>query len=370
MQSANRLVIDLSAVDEEVDLGIMSNAVPATPRRLASVADSQFSEVAESPGRRAAKARLMKMFLPRLFTATVELQTHLFNYVDDEGWHLEHQSFGLAFNTYKDNYVSSGDEYIIQDAVLNRLGAPAGTSSFHTMSKVLTAANITALLDEITFHRNEQQLLLVLQRLDQVFPLHFMPIRKPGQPEWMPMDESFEQALRIRTQLLVATLRKFQGEDYDHFTFVGNIFCADGSVNHDLQEILFDNEASLKFRPMAAIDLNEPHMGGFRELYLGRLRDICAILLADNDSTYLMQLEDQYPFDSFIDGLKGWLNSSFAKIRASTHPQKTATSLASFEEPRSSGFQPESSLRSGVDIQSTDDINMYVNPLSVIPITN
>lgn len=310
----------------------------------------------------------MKTLLQRLFSASDDLRNHLLNpRGGDETWEVELESYRQAFATYQANYADA-DNFIDPTYVLSRLGAPEGSPVWYTASKVVSAANIAVLLDDLTtLHPDAEDILNCLQRWDQIFPLYFFPEKESGQPDWMTSQDSFDHALQIRTQLLISTLRKFDGPEYDPFTLVANIFCSHGTRPDEVRKFLNGDDGSLQLKSLAGIDLNGEEDDWLRERYVSQLQSLC-FLLADEKGVpnNLAQLRADHPFNPFADGLGHWAHTCFEEIKAAMQAAPSSALFGSAGQGSVGGSQFDSQGISQPIVRAPPGQAAYVLPFRLL----
>lgn len=306
------------------------------------------------------------MLLQRLFTASDDLRNHLLSVSDDETWEVELESYQQAFATYQANYAES-DNFIDPAYVLSRLGTPEGSHVWYTASKVVSAANVASLLDDLAaIDAEAEDTLHYLQRWDQIFPRFFFPRIEPGQPDWMASHNTFEHALQIRTQLLIATLLKFDGPEFDPFTLVANIFCGDGTSPDDVRKFLDRDDGSIRLKSLAGIDFDGPQDDWLRGRYSSQLQSLCFLLSDEAGMPNLAPLKENHPFNSFADGLRHWAHSCFEEIKAAMQPLHPSAMFTTPEAPSVGGSQFNSDAVSQPIIRAPPGPVAYVLSLSVV----
>lgn len=291
------------------------------------------SEDTDTPAKKLARSRLMKTLLQRLFTASDDLRNHLVTVSDDETWQVELESYEQAFSTYQGNYAES-DNFIDPTYVLSRLGASAGSHAWITASKVISAANLASfLVDLADIDPETDDTLHCLQRWDQIFPQLFFPSKEPGRPDWMSSHGTFEHALQIRTQLLIATLRKFDGPEFDPLTLVGNIFFKSGTRADDVRRFLTGEDGSVGIKSLAGIDFDGQPDDWLLERCNTQLQSLCFRLSGDQGMPNVEQLKEDHPFNVFVAELRTWAHSCFEEIKDAMTPLHPSAMFATPEAP-------------------------------------
>jgi len=292
------------------------------------------SEDTDSPAKKQARSRLMKTLLQRLFTASEDLRNHLIpvgDDRDDETWQVELESYEQAFSTYLGNYTES-DNFIDPAYVLSKLGAPEGSHAWFTASKVISAANLTSfLLDLADIDPETDNTLHCLQRWDQIFPQFFVPIKEPDRADWMSNTGTVGFALEIRTQLLIATLRKFDGPEFDPLTLVGNIFFKGGTSADDVRRYLTGEDGSVGIKSLAGFNGQAPDW--LLQPYKSQLQRLCFGPSGDQGMPNVEQLKENYPFNDFVDQLRLWAHNSFEEIKDAMSPMQPSAMFATPEAP-------------------------------------
>lgn len=286
----------------------------STPVRGGSVLSSQADE---TPSRRVASARLMNVMLRRLFTASDDLFTHLYTDREDpEMWDAERDGFKKAFDAYRNHYVpDESNPFVSPTFVVDTLRFARTSSSEDDMLKIVSAANLTSLLDEIT-PIHQEILLPLLQGWDSMFPENFVD----SNDRWT-NEQIIEQALMIRTHLSIFTLQKLQRESpspFHPFEQVSKIWC-DGDVSvADVEAFLRNNNDALQLKPITAADSDAAALA--RDRTSTRFKSLCTMLphyAVERFNLDLGQIFETFPFEDFVDNLRTFVRTYFTSIKAS-----------------------------------------------------
>ncbi|KAL1871975.1 hypothetical protein VTK73DRAFT_1805 [Phialemonium thermophilum] len=343
---------NLSTVHEVGGETIQVQYETVSPRPRSSVARSDIND---TPGKKLARAKLMRTFLPRLFHASDEVQSHLLLPDHDEDWEVRLEVYAPVFTAYQSRYADS-DSFISERYVLSQIDEPEGSAGRIYASRVVAAANIAALLLDL-FETDEENVLNFLQRIDQIFPMYFFPEQEPGREEWMTNHDTFDLALAVRTQLLIATLHRFQefhGEQYDPLLLATNIFVSDsvnnifisGSVNpEEVRQALSENDdGSLHFRSLAGVDLNSnlesDERAWLRRRYRAQFKALFDALSQENSGSALAQLDQDFPFAEFSRDLKAWAHACFHELKAHLQPRQASEGIAESQYDSQGVSQP------------------------------
>ncbi|KAK3941906.1 hypothetical protein QBC46DRAFT_340023 [Diplogelasinospora grovesii] len=312
-----------------------------------------------------ARSKLMKAFLQRLFTAADDLFTHLCDEDADgtEVWEAELQGYKVAFHAYRLPYVSDNSSPVITPSfVYERMGAEKGTPLFFEASKIISAANLAALLDEITHFdpADALQLRRLLQSWDSSFPGFFVP-EEPGNHSVMSDDDIVEQVLQIRVQLLILDLRAERTKVSAplmslFFALANRIFFEEEISADDMQMFLAGGDDSVRFKPVAHIDLNGS--GYLRERYATRIRAIYTFFHGDSDEDFsaaMGKVEEDQRLDDCLKNLRKFAEVCFDRIKATLQrPASSAAymvSLAQYPAP-GDGSRAESHAQSQLESEA------------------
>jgi hypothetical protein len=259
----------------------------------------------------------MHSMLPRVFTASDDLFTQLCSdQTDAEMWEAERKGFKAAFDAYRNHYVPHPSDPVVDPAlVADTLRLSRDNPQCDRVFRILSAANLVSLLDEIT-PIDQHDLLLLLQDWNSGFPDFYLGASSDNDSETK--HQVVEQVLMIRTQLAIFTLQKSKDntEPFHPFEQVAKIWC-DGNVSVEAVEAFLGmDEDALQLKPIAR---DEPEADDLAENQNGtRLRSICSMLpnqLVQGGSLDLSELHKSYPVEGFVDGLRAFVKSRFARIK-------------------------------------------------------
>lgn len=261
-----------------------------------------------------ARVNLMNKFVESLFTASTDLLTHLAleGPERDEPWKVELDAHKDVFEKFYKFYEES-ENFIDIDVVSDRTKA-AESPIWPSMTKAVAAANLAQLLSSI--HGLEEDQALVLERLPRLenidghFPVAFVPWGRRGLDASVPDDGILRQAFHIRTQLYIETLRGVQNALPSRL-FARVFLDIDENMDDDS---INDNVQEARLRAFPGFDIYDDKAQHYREA-IDRFR----AMIKDMDANAIVsQLDQDYPFQPFLDGLKEWIKSSGAKISAPT----------------------------------------------------
>lgn len=305
------------------------------------------SEVIEPPSRKVGRAKLMHRMLPRFFTASDDLFAHLsIETADPETWDTERRGFKNIFDAYRTHYVSDISQPVVDPAfVVDTMRYDGASSLSSSVFKIVSAANLTSLLDEIsTLHDR----LPLLQVWDSTFPEYFVPEDHKNDRETN--EQILDQALMIRTHLSLCTLQKLQESPtpFHPFEQVARIWC-DGVVSAEAVEaFLGDNKDALQLKLIPGMDHPETATLA-RDRIVGRFRAICSLL--HNQPTQ-DEIDDIYPFDEFVNNLRDFVRAYFAKIKASLWQGSSAVQDSLPFPPSEATSRADSQIRSQLEAET------------------
>jgi hypothetical protein len=283
--------------------------------RASSIASSA---VADTPGRRAAKAKVMEAMLDRLVTAADDLFTHLCSeQADPDMWNAARDGFKMPFDAYRTSYVlHSSDPVVDPYFVADTMGVNPSTRLWSKVFRVAAAANLAALLNEIT-PINQRDLLPLLQVWDSTFPDCFVGERSDNNGR---DQQIIEHALTIRTHLSIATLQKLQADcpmPFHPLAHVAKIWC-DGDVSVEaLEAFLGGDKDALQFMPLGRAGFEADTLA--RERTAGRFNAICVLLphhdIAEGSSLDLRGIHEAFPLDELVRNLRMFAKDCFTRIK-------------------------------------------------------
>ncbi|KAK3900863.1 hypothetical protein C8A05DRAFT_16878 [Staphylotrichum tortipilum] len=286
--------------------------------RGSSVASSRADD---TPGRREARANLMTRMLPRLLDASDDLFSQLCaGQENPEVWEMERQGYKAAFDAYRSPFVLDASSPVVNAGfVADSMRLDRSSEDAARVFRIMSAANLTSLLDEIT-RIDHRDMLPLFQEWDSVFPDSFL-----GAPSDTIGNEMsgaiIEHILMIRTQLSIFTLEKLKADSPTPFhplECVARIWC-DGEVSGDMvHAFLSNNKDGLQLKPILDADSEAANMASDRSAT--RFDAICKMLPdqpVEPSDLDLSQINDAFPLDEFLANLRTmFVTECFARIRA------------------------------------------------------
>ncbi|KAK4242034.1 hypothetical protein C8A03DRAFT_40603 [Achaetomium macrosporum] len=295
----------------------------AFPQPQSIVTTSSIAD--ETPSRKSVRERLMSKMLPRLFSASDDLFVHLCSdrTVDAEIWEAERKALREAFDTYRVHYnVRSSDPAVDPTFVANVMQLDTASPSWQRVSRVILAANLTELLDDVTFMSRQDDTLSRLQTWDSCF-LDAFAGDGPGTWDKEMKETIIEQVLMIRTQLSIFTLEKLMRdstEPFHPYQKVAKIWC-DGNVSVEtVESFLGNNRETLQFKPVMRADSEVDTLA--RERAATRFTSICRLLpdqVVEGRELDLNGIREEYPFGDFEDSLRAFVTNCFMKTKEALH---------------------------------------------------
>ncbi|PSS03258.1 hypothetical protein BD289DRAFT_449648 [Coniella lustricola] len=287
--------------------------VPYTPQRVDAatiVYGESWREASElTPRTRDATANLMNKFVDRLYAVAKDLIRHLQIPSDerDESWGPEFRTHKEIFHTFYKIYTMETDVFIDIDAVAEKSKAADVPLLWDRMVKSVASANLASLLSDVEDLDGDRSNVLnrlpLLQRIDDHFPATFTPGGAKGlvqKRQWIVDMRTMDQALTIRTKRFVETLRGFQ--QVNHWRLFANVFLnLDVDTMTDEEITGYIDTADLK--PFAAFDVNDPELSKYRDT----IRGFRSMLEEMDVSTFISKMDQQNPFEEFLQVLKEWI---------------------------------------------------------------
>ncbi|KAJ4298489.1 hypothetical protein N0V88_003519 [Collariella sp. IMI 366227] len=321
-----------------------------TPRRAASVMSRE-----ETPSQRAARTRLMNFMLDRLFTASDDLFVHLCSdRMDPEMWDAERLGFRDAFEVYRSHYVPDPSSPVVDLAFVAAMMRLNETSpAWHKASRVVSAANLATLLDDLTA-LHQEDLLPLLQEWDSCFPDSFITedIRDTGRnvsSETRNLVENLIiQTLDIRTHLSVSTYLKLHADQSNPskpIEEVAKLWCSGNPSIEAVQDFLNGNKDAVHLKVGAwpdpgAADLDSQWTGT-------RFNAVFSLLLSEADP---QRIYETFSLDNFVGGLRELVKTCFGKIKDAVRQEYSAGRDHSLPLGASDpGSRADSQIRSQLD---------------------
>ncbi|KAL2180772.1 uncharacterized protein P884DRAFT_311500 [Thermothelomyces heterothallicus CBS 202.75] len=279
------------------------------------------SAVEDTPSRRAAREQVMRAMLSRLFIAADDYFNHTrSDQTDLEMWELEQDAYKDVFDAHRRYYVVDDTVPFVDFAfVADTMRLDKKSTLWHKAFKVVSAANLAILLDELTLVKQED-LLPRLQAWHSAFPGFFIAEGSDNTAHAR-SEQVIEQALLIRMQLSIATLeilKKDSRVPFNPLEEVAKIWC-DGDVSPEaIEAFLGNNDDAIQLKPIAPTDFEVAALD--RDRNANRFRSLCVLLPkhpVEGHDLDLTQLQDTYPLKDFLDTLRGFVEACFGNIKAS-----------------------------------------------------
>lgn len=271
-----------------------------------------------TPRTRDAKVNLMNKFVDRLYSVSTDMLTHLAleGPERDEPWKDELQTHKDIFGDYYKIYNDKFDDFIDINVVSDKTKAEE-SPLWSRMTKAVATANLAKLLSSI--QELEDDPVLVLERLprlesiDSHFPVAFVPGGSKGLDASIPDDDILKQAFHIRTQRYIETLRGVQ--NVVPLRLFARVF-----LDADLEEVDDDSISGYiegaSLRAFPGFDISNDSAQRYRDAIDG----FRAMILEMDTNSIISKLDQEYPFQPFLDELKDWIKSFEVRIRAPTQP--------------------------------------------------
>ena len=265
-----------------------------------------------------AKVNLMNKFVDRLFSVSTDMLTHLALEDTERGepWKDELQIHKDIFDYFYKIYNENFDVFIDINVVSDRTKAEE-SPFWPRMTKAVATANLAKLLSSIQELEDDPALVLerlpLLQKIDDNFPAVFVPGGKQALEASVPDENILKQAFNIRTQRYIETLRGVQNAIPSRlFARVFLEINVDGVDDDVISEYI--EGARLKAFP--GFDIYDANAQKYRDAIDG----LRSMILEMDTNAIISKLDQEYPFQTFLDELKDWTKSFEAKIRAVTQP--------------------------------------------------
>ncbi|KAH6855235.1 hypothetical protein B0I37DRAFT_364287 [Chaetomium sp. MPI-CAGE-AT-0009] len=317
-----------------------------------------------TPGREAARARLMTAMLSRLFTAADDFFVHLCSeQTNQEMWEVERNGFKKAFEAYRTYYLRDDGDPVVNPAfVTDVMRLEKASLLWYKVVRVVSAANLTMLLGDITPSIPEPSLEWVLNILESDFPDSFIGEGSVNADNAM-NQQIIEQILMIRTQLTIFHLKKLVKDNSEPFhprLHVAKIWC-DGDVSvESIEAFLGNNNDGLQLKPIAPAKPEVVALARDRNAVPTRFGSICKMLPdqeVDGDGLDLSQFETLYPLPDFVDNLQSFVKSCFESIKFQLQQESVHSSATSRADS-----QIRSQLEADTIGQAFDRADLDVQP--------
>lgn len=255
----------------------------------------------------------MNKFVDRLFSASKDLMSHLALEGDqrDEAWKEELLVHKDIFNRHYKIYNMNADVFIDIDDVSASTNAVM-TPLWPRMTKAVATANLVNLLGDIEDLEAHPIMVLnrlpLLQRIDDNFPISFVPGGKQGMDSWALDQDTMDQAFAIRTQRYIETLRGVQKAGT--IRLFSRVFL-DIDVDNMTDDMLGQYVESAPLKDFHGFNVNDAEAQKYRDTIAG----FRAMLLELDSNAIISTLEEEYPFQPFLDSLKDWVKAFEASIQ-------------------------------------------------------
>ena len=283
---------------------------PFTPQRVNPIVVDTYSSVDAlqlTPRTRDSTANLMNKFVDGLFSASKALLSHLAlegNHRDD-AWKAELRVHKDVFDPYYKIYNLNADVFIDIDAVASRTNAEV-SPLWSRMTKAVATANLVNLLSDVEDLEAHYIMVLnrlpLLQRIDDNFPVSFVPGGKRGMESWILDQDIMGQAFAIRTQRYIETLRGVQKAGA--LRLFARVFL-DIDVDNMTDDLIGEYAESAPLKDFHGFDIN----GAQAQSYRDTIAEFRGMILDMDSNAIISTLEEQYPFQPFLDGLKDWVRT-------------------------------------------------------------
>lgn len=258
-------------------------------------------------------ANLMNKFVDGLFSASKALSSHLALEGDhrDDAWTAELRVHKDVFNPYYKIYNQNADAFIDIDAVSARTNAEL-SPIWPRMTKAVATANMVSLLSDIEDLEAHPIMVLnrlpLLQRIDDNFPVSFLPGGKRGIEVWILDHDTMSQAFAIRTQRYIETLRGVQKAGA--LRLFARVFL-DIDVDNMTDDLIGEYMEGAPLKGFHGFDINDAEAQTYRDT----IATFRGMLLEMDSNAIISTLEEQYPFQPFLESLKDWVKTFEASIQ-------------------------------------------------------
>ncbi|KUI72753.1 hypothetical protein VM1G_08167 [Cytospora mali] len=291
---------------------------PFTPQRVDLTTAYPYSSVEASqptPRTQDAKANLMNKFVDGLYSASKALSSHLALEDDhsDKTWRDELEAHKDVFYAHYKIYNAKADVFIDIDAVSARTNSEQ-SPLWPRMTRAVATANLVNLLSDIEDLEAHPIMVLnrlpLLQRIDDSFPVSFLPGGKQGLEGWVFGQDTMDQAFAIRTQRYIETLRGVQKAGT--IRLFARVFL-DIDVDNMTDDMLGEFVEGAPLKDFYGFDINDAQAQKYRDVIAG----FRGMLLEMDSNAIISTLEEEYPFQPFLDNLKDWVKTFEASTQGS-----------------------------------------------------
>lgn len=254
----------------------------------------------------------MNKFVNSLFAASKDLMSHLAIEDRDETWTQELRIYKEAFNFYYKIYATSTDVFIDIDSVRERTKADE-TPNWSRLTKSIATANLVSLWSDVEDLHDDPSNVLnrlpLLQRIDEHFPVSFIPAGRQGlesSQAWLIDETTNKLAFQIRTHRFIETLRGIQ--QVSPFRLFAKVFL-DLDVDSMTDDTLGEYIQSADFRRFDGFDIQSDGAKAYRTT----IDSFRALLTEMDPNAVISKLEQIYAFQPFLVELKDWVKSFEAR---------------------------------------------------------
>lgn len=259
----------------------------------------------------------MNKFVDRLLSASKDLMSHLAIEDRDDTWNQELRAHKDAFNFYYKIYSTSTDVFIDVDSVREKTKAHE-TPIWSRMTKSIATANLVSLWSDVEDLNGDPSNVLnrlpLLQRIDEHFPVSFIPAGRQGlesSQAWLIDEATNKLAFQIRTHRFIETLRGVQ--QVSPFRLFAKVFL-DLDVDSMTDDMLGEHIQSAEFRRFDGFDIQ----GDGAKDYRTTIDSFRALLTEMEPNAVISKLEQIYAFQPFLAELIDWVKSFEARTPGSS----------------------------------------------------
>lgn len=285
--------------------------------------------------------------LPRLSTASGDFLDHLcIKQKDVELWEMDRIGFKAAFDAYRARYLT-GVSSVIGNPVIDSASVAKSMPVNPVDFKVIVAANLTSMLDDIT-PADQQDLLPLLEKWEARF-LDAIAGDDPTRWDREMQEEIAQQIQMIRTHLSIYTLMKLQSDGDAEFNPVEEVarIWFDGEPSAEAIESCLGNpEDALQLRPVVPPSFGVDDALA-KKAPASRFASMCHLLPKQStkgSDLDLTEIQRTYPISEFEDGLQQFARRVFAQSKAAG--QRDASQPFSFSDATS---RADSQIRSQLE---------------------
>ncbi|KAK3393134.1 hypothetical protein B0H63DRAFT_457502 [Podospora didyma] len=268
----------------------------------------------------AGRLSLMEKFLTYLPNSTHDLYGHLRNFMSSENsdeWLESREALKDAFNSHRRIFARGSAPVVSIQNILDGLGLAKDSPQGMAAAGTIAAANLTNLLDEITyslhFGTDEADPLTLLQAWEEQFPDDFLLTFNNLDKDMA--DGITIQTIEIRQQLFIHTLESLQRNNSDTSPPINpweklmEIFLEPGSTVEQLEDFMQQTDAddyTLALPCKAIGHVNIAANQWLAKSIQARIRNFCSSLpneAIDGRALNLVSLREAYPWETFLTSL-------------------------------------------------------------------